>query len=226
MALASYLRSVVALPACLATWNPSMDIPWNPMSASFWHLWRVSIDSTRSFPVFRLLCSKRTLVVSCALLVSTVVLLMSWSGDRFCRFCYHFCWVSALWDELRKLRLGVLSSVLSYVWWVPLDFFLLHRSVLTLLHFADMSRCTLPLLMHLWKSEISAWSIYFRNKVGLLTSSLFLSTQSTNQWTVLSGLLTILCPMLAQFLLNCLWVENALVWWRVNISQEARKLLR
>ena len=59
-----------------------------------------------------------------------------------------------------------------------------------------------------------------------MTSFVFLSTQSTNHWTVLRVVLTTLCLKLVPLLPKCFWVEIALVWWRVNIFQAGRTLLR
>ena len=141
MDLASYLRSLVAKPAGLAMrtpWGLSWKFHGFRCRQGFRHLWRVSIDPSMSFPVFPLLCSQPTLVVSCALLVVIVALLMSRSNDRFCQFWHHVHSVSAFWDELRRLRLKGLTSVLSYVWWVPHDISLSHRWVSTSPRLADM----------------------------------------------------------------------------------------
>ena len=104
--------------------------------------------------------------------------------------------------------------------------FLSHRWVSTLPRLADVTRCILLLLTRLWKYVVSNLYIRFRNKVDLSTSSLFLSTQSTSHWIVLNVRLTNLCPMLVPLLPKCIWVESAFVWWRVNISQVGRTLLR
>ena len=89
-----------------------------------------------------------------------------------------------------------------------------------------MPRCTSLLLTRLRKRVLSSLYIRFQNKVCLLTSSLFLSTQINNHWIVLSVLLTTLCPMLVPLLPKCFWVETAFLSWRVNISQVGRILLR
>ena len=154
-----------------------------------------------SFPIFLLLWLKRAIIVSCVLLVSTVGTLTRQFNDSFCLLSHHFCWASAFWDELRKLRPGVLTSVLSCVWWMLHDNSFLQKSVITSLILSDMPQCTLLLLMHLSGSEV--WNYWTRiwNKVkfiGIFSSSL--STQSTNQWTVSSALLTTLCPVRAPWM--------------------------
>ena len=110
---------------------------------------------------------------------------MSRSNERICQLCYLVCWVSAFWDEVRRLRLAVLTSVLSYVWWVPLDIFLSHRSVLTMLHLSDMPRCTLTLLMHLWKCEDSGLNIHFPMLAPLLPRCFWVETASL-WWRVIT----------------------------------------
>ena len=229
MALVSYLRSLIAVVARLAIRTP-WDIQWTLLGfrrrQGFRHLWRVSIDPSMSFPVFPLLCAHQTLVVSCALLVATVALSMSRSNDRFCQFWHHVCWASTFCDELRKLQLEVLTSVFSFVWWVPHDNFLSHSWVLTLPRLEVIPRCTSLLLTRLLKCVVSSLNIRFRKKVDLLTSSLFLSTQSRNHWTVLSVLLTTPCPKLVPLLPKCFWVGTAFLSWRVNISQVGQTRLR
>ena len=229
MALATFLHLSGAIPACLTIRTP-WGLRWTFLGfrcrLGSRHLWRVSIDPFISFPVFALLCSQRTLVVSCALLLANVAVLISRSNDRFCQFWHHVHWISAFRDELRKLPLGVLASVLSYVWCVPHEISLSHRWVLTLLRLADTPRCTLLLLTRPWKCVVSSLNIRFRNKFDLLTSSFFLSTQSTNHRTILSVLLTTFCAMLVPLLPKCFWGGTAFLSWRVNISQVGRKLLR
>ena len=63
----------------------------------------------------------------------------------FFQFWHNAPLESAFLDELRKLLLGVLTSLSSCVWWVPQDIYLLHLSVLALLHLADMPQCSLLL---------------------------------------------------------------------------------
>ena len=71
-----------------------------------------------------------------------------------------------------------------------------------------MPQCISLLLTRPWNCVVSSLYIRFRNKVDLLTSSLFLSTRSTNHWIVSTVLLTTLCLMLVPLLLRCFWVEN------------------
>ena len=146
--LFSYCSSHAGLFNHTVFWSSSTDIPQVPMSAVFSTTLTCLRNPSICFPVFSLLCWQRTLVASCALLKATVGLLMSWSNDKFSQCCHHVHSVPAFWDKLHKLWLGVLTSVLSYVWWWLNDFSLLHKSGLTLSHFGDMTHCTL-LLMHL-----------------------------------------------------------------------------
>ena len=221
--------TIVAMLARLAT-QISLGLRWTFLGSQCWqgfrHLWRVSVDPSMSFPVFLLLCWQLTSVFSCALLVATVVPMKSWSNDRFCQFCHHVRWVSAFWDELRKLRPGVLNLVLSCVRWVPHDISLLHSSLLTSIHLAVMPRCTLLFWCICGNVKSQLWTSIFQKIVDLLTSSLFLSNQSPNHLTVLNDLLTVRCPVFAPLLPKIFWEDTAFVWWKVNISQAIRTQLR
>ena len=146
----NFSSSVCVMPAHLITRSPCV-LQWTYIGFLFRqglrHSGRVPIDLSMSFPIFPLLCLQRTFVVSCVLLLAIEVSMVSQPNDRFCHFWHHFSWESAFWDEHRKLRPGVLTSVLSYVWWVPHAIVLLHRSVLGLFQLADFPECTLFFLM-------------------------------------------------------------------------------
>ena len=88
------------------------------------------------------------------------------------------------------------------------------------------NRCTLLFLTRLWKCVVSSLYIRFLNNVDLSTSSLFLSTQSTNHWKVLSARPTTLFPVRVPLLPKCFWVKTAFLSWRVSIIQAGRTLLR
>ena len=84
--------------------------------------------------------------------------------------------------------------------------------------------------MYIASSDASPniWSLKFVHPFS--KSSRFignvLSIQRRNHWTVLSCLLTTLCPLLVLALPKCFWVETASISWRVNIFQVHPTLLR
>ena len=102
---------------------------------------------------------------------------MNLPNDRFCLFSNHDLSISASWDELRRLRLVVLTSESSCFWSVLHAIFIPPSWVLTLFHLSDMPRCIMLFLAPLRNCGVSSLYIRFGIKVGLSTSSLFLKSQ-------------------------------------------------
>ena len=202
-----------------------MDIALRPKSAGLASLWHVSSDLWKRFSVFLPLFWQQKLVVSCELTIATATLWMNLSNDKICQVSNLVLSISAFWNELRSVA-WILTSESSCVWYVLHGIIPSYRRVLTLLCFADMSRCAFFLPTRLWKHGASCLDILFRNKVEFLTSSLLLSTQSTSDCLVVSVWLTTLFPLRVLLISNCLSLEIANLSWSLNISQVGRTLLR
>ena len=133
-------------------------------------------------------------------------------------FFFHATSKSASWGELRMLRPEVLTSEQSWAWYVPHSTSHHVRQYWRhlVLHICHFARYCFWGISENVKSQVCTSILDIKS---ICTSYLFLSTQSTNHWKVLSVRLTTHCPMLVPLQPKWFSVVTASVSWRVNISQ-------